>query len=116
MTNIIKKIREDKQEYRRQMEKVKALPEGYQFVFEKMQGYMWGFAGGDGLDMLKTQYELIALFEESAAEGKHVLDVTGKDVAAFCEELIRGNRQWMDGKRKRLNHALQQAAQANEDT
>lgn len=107
MTNLIKKIREDKKEYRLQMEKVKLLPEGYQFVFHKMQEYMWSFAGGDGLDMLRTQYELIELFETGAAQGKHVLDITGKDVAGFCDELMRGNRLWTDYYRKKLNHAME---------
>lgn len=106
MSNIIKKICEDKKEYREQMEKVKALPEDYQFVFEKIQGYMWSFAGGDGLDMLKTQYDLIELFEAGAAEGKHVLDVTGEDVAGFCDELMRGNKLWTDRQRKKLNQNM----------
>ncbi len=101
--NIIKRIREDKKEYRDYMARVQALPDGYQFVFEKMQGYMWSFAGGDGLDMLKTQYELIALFEASAAEGKHVLEVTGEDVAGFCDGLMHGNKLWIDRQRQKLN-------------
>lgn len=103
MTNIIKKIREDKKEYSLQMSRVNALPEGYQFVFKKMQDYMWSFAGGDGLDMLKTQYDLIELFETSAADGKHVLEVTGKDVAGFCDELISGNKLWTDRQRNKIN-------------
>ncbi|MEF9945252.1 MAG: DUF1048 domain-containing protein [Lachnospiraceae bacterium] len=107
MANVIKKIQEDKKEYRRQMARVAALPEDYRFVYEKMQNYMWSFASGSGMDMLKTQYELIDLFETSALEGKHVLSVTGKDVAVFCDELVRGNRLWVDSKRKKLNKDMQ---------
>ena len=70
MLEFIKKMIGDKKEYREQMARVEALPEDYRFVFEKIQGYMWNFAGGDGSDMLKTQYELIELFEASAADGK----------------------------------------------
>lgn len=106
MTNIIKKICEDKKEYRKQIEKVKALPEDYQFVFEKIQSYMWSFVGGDGLDMLKTQYELIELFEAGAADGKHILDITGEDVAGFCDELMHGNKLWIDRQRKKLNRDM----------
>ena len=103
---LMNRMREDKKRYRDQQERIQALPPDYRFVLEKMQGYMWSFAGGDGFDTLRTQEEVLALFEAGAAEGKHVLDVTGEDVAGFCDELMRGNRSWMDGRRRRLNRAL----------
>ena len=106
MSNIIKNLVEDKKEYNRQMARVKTLPEDYQFVFDKMQKYMWSFAGGDGYDMLKTQYDLIELFEYSVAENIHVLEVTGQDVAGFCDELMRGNKLWIDSIRKKLNNDM----------
>ena len=96
----------DKKEYKEQMARIEAMPEDYRFVFEKMQGYMWSFAGGDGSDMLKTQQELIELFETSAAEGKHVLEVTGEDVAGFCDEFIRDTKKWTDNYREKLNRNL----------
>ncbi len=103
MLNLINKFIGDKKEYKDQMARVAALPEDYRFVFEKMQGYMWQFAGGDGMDMLKTQYDLIELFESGAATGKHVLEITGDDVAGFCEELICDTKKWQDSYRNRLN-------------
>lgn len=96
----------DKKEYKEQMARIEAMPEDYRFVFEKMQGYMWSFAGGDGSDMLKTQQELIELFETSAAEGKHVLEVTDEDVAGFCDEFIRDTKKWTDNYREKLNRNL----------
>jgi len=36
---------------------------------------------------------LIELFEVGEADGKHVLKVTGDDVAEFCDELIRSSSQ-----------------------
>lgn len=107
MQNIIKKMRDDKKEYRDQMARIAALPEDYRFVFAKLQNYMWSFAGGDGFDMLKTQYDLIDLFEAGAVQGRQVLDITGEDVAGFCDELIRGNKLWTDSVRNRLNHRIQ---------
>lgn len=108
MENLIQKMREDKQEYRRQMARVERLPEDYKFVYEKIQDYMWSFAGGSGYDMLKTQYDLIDLFEAGAAEGKHVLEITGEDVAGFCDELIRDNKLWTDRLRKKLNKGMKE--------
>jgi DNA-binding ferritin-like protein (Dps family) len=116
MPNILKRIREDKKEYRRQMEKVKALPADYRFVYEKIQGYMWSFAGGNGLDMLNTQYDLIELFEAGAAEGKHVLDITGKDVAGFCDGLIRDNKLWTDRRRKKMNRDMKKRLEKGGDS
>lgn len=114
MGNIIQRMREDKREYRAQKAKVEALPQDYRFVYRKMEDYMWGFAGGDGFDMLHTQYALIQLFEESAAQGLHVLDVTGQDVAGFCDELIRDNKLWTDRVRQRLNQKVQQRLERRE--
>lgn len=106
MLEYIKKMLEDKKEYREQMARVNALPEEYRFVFHKIQNYMWEFVGGDGLDTLKTQYDLIELFEAGAAENKRVLDITGKDVAYFCDELMRDNKQWRDNCRSKLNRDI----------
>ncbi len=106
MIKRIQKMIGDKKEYKEQMARIEAMPEDYRFVFEKMQGYMWSFAGGDGSDMLKTQQELIELFETSAAEGKHVLEVTGEDVAGFCDEFIRDTKKWTDNYREKLNRNL----------
>lgn len=106
MFEWIKKIRESKREYSKNMARVAALPDDYRFVYEKIVVYIWSFAGGTGMDMLKTQYDLIELFEEGAAQGKNVLDVTGTDAASFCDELIRENRLWTDGLRRRINRKI----------
>ena len=103
MLDFINKLIGDKREYKEQMARVAALPEDYRFVYEKIQNYMWSFAAGSGMDMLRTQYELIDLFEEGVAENKHVRDITGEDVAGFCDDLIRGNKLWIDSQRKKLN-------------
>lgn len=103
MQEFIKKVFGDKKEYKQQMARVKALPEDYQFVFNKIQKYMWNFAAGDGYDMLKIQYELIDLFEAGAAEGKQVLEITGEDVAEFCDELLRNAKTYTENWHDKLN-------------
>lgn len=106
MQNPLKKIREDKKAYKERMAVVDTLPEDYQFVFHKIHDYIWSFAGGSGMDMLQTEYDLIGLFAEAAESGLPVLDVTGKDVAGFCDELIRDNKSWMDSYRRRLDEYI----------
>ena len=102
----IKKIIESKREYKQQMARVKALPKDYQYVFKKIQEHMWMFASGSGYDMLKIHYDLIELFEAGAADGKHVLEITGEDVAAFCDELLRSARTYTEDWREKLNRDI----------
>ena len=102
----VKKIIESKREYRQQMARVAALPKDYQYVFKKIQGYMWNFAGGNGYDMIKIHYDLIELFEAGAAEGKHVLEITGEDVAAFSDELLRSARTYTEDWHEALNRDI----------
>lgn len=102
----IKKMIESKREYKQQMARVEALPKDYQYVFKKIQGHMWMFASGAGYDMMKIHYDLIELFEAGAAEKKHVLEITGEDVATFCEELLRNARTYTEDWREALNRDI----------
>lgn len=102
----IKKMIESKREYKQQMARVEALPEDYQYVFKKIQKHMWMFAAGAGYDMMKIHYDLIELFESGAANGKHVLEITGEDVAAFCDELLRSARTYTEDWRETLNQDI----------
>ena len=112
----IKKMRESKREYKQQMARVKALPEDYQYVFKKIQGHMWNFAAGAGYDMMKIHSDLIELFEVGAAEGKRVLEITGEDVAAFCDELLRNANTYTENWREALNRDIQKKLGKKSDT
>ncbi len=102
----IKKIREEKRKYKEQMARIENLPSDYQYAYKRIQKYMWSFAAGDGYDMLEIQYELLDLFEESALNGKTVLEITGEDVAEFVDELLRNASTYTFNQRERLNKAI----------
>ncbi|QCR32490.1 DUF1048 domain-containing protein [Lysinibacillus sp. SGAir0095] len=106
MMELFKKLIGDKKEYKMMMARVEALPEDYQFVFKKIQNYMWNFAAGNGMDMLNIQYELIDLFEEGAAEGRQVLEITGTDVASFADELVANAKTYVAKYREDLNESI----------
>ncbi|WP_422661199.1 DUF1048 domain-containing protein [Paenibacillus sp. EC2-1] len=106
MIEMIKKLMGDKKEYKMMMARVDALPEDYQFVFKKIQNYMWNFATGNGMDMLQMQYELIDLFESGAADGREVLEITGDDVASFADELVANARTYVAKYREDLNQSI----------
>jgi DNA-binding ferritin-like protein (Dps family) len=67
---------------------------------------MWMFAAGSGYDMMKIHYDLIELFEEGAAAGKRVLEITGEDVAAFCDELLKSAQTYTENWRETLNRDI----------
>jgi DNA-binding ferritin-like protein (Dps family) len=106
MLEMFKKLIGDKKEYKMMMARVAALPEDYQFVFKKIQNYMWNFSAGNGMDMLHIQYELIDLFEAGAAEGRQVLDITGEDVASFADELVANAKTYVSKYREDLNESI----------
>lgn len=99
----IQKLRDDKRRYRRMMARVKALPSDHRFVYDKATHYMWNFAAGDGYDMVEVQYGLIELFEQGAADGKSPLEITGTDVAAFCDELLSNAKTYTADYKTKLN-------------
>ena len=51
----------------------------------------------------KKEWNVLGLFETSAAQDKRVLEVTGEDVAAFCDERLRGATSYVDTWRASLN-------------
>ena len=106
MVNFIKKILDDKKEYKEMMARVEALPGDYPEAYKKICNYMWGFASGSGMDMLRIQYDLIDLFEAGAADGKDVLEVTGEDMIAFANGLTDQAKRWDDKLRNNLNRSI----------
>lgn len=112
----IKKMIKSKREYKQQMARVETLPKDYQYVFKKIQGHMWMFAAGSGYDMMKIHYDLIELFESGAADGKTVLEITGGDVAAFCDELLRSACTYTENWREALNRDIQKKLGKGKDS
>ncbi len=102
----VKRFAREKREYKEMQERAKALPEDYRYVFHKIQYYMWSYSGGDGMEMIRIFAGLLDLFETGAAEGKRVLDITGEDVAAFCDELLRNAKTYMGNWREALNRDI----------
>jgi DNA-binding ferritin-like protein (Dps family) len=85
-----------KKKWRAHMARVNALPQDYQIVYKEIQRYLFKVGPvelTDGTDLLSG---IIDLFEEGAALGKGVLEVTGSDVAAFCDDLIKDSKTFAD--------------------
>ena len=102
----IRHIAREKRKFREMQKRTKALPGEYRYVFKKIQHYMWMHSGGSGMDMLPIFTDLLDLFETGAAEGKRVLEITGEDVASFCDELLRNARTYTQDWHEDLNRDI----------
>jgi DNA-binding ferritin-like protein (Dps family) len=91
----IRDIIEGKKQWRAHVARVKALPPDYQIVYKELQKYLFK-VGPIDLHEGPLLSEIIDFFEEGAAAGKGVLELTGTDVAAFCDGLIKDSRTYAD--------------------
>ncbi|SFC26804.1 DNA-binding ferritin-like protein (Dps family) [Bacillus sp. OV322] len=108
--SIIKKIigsLDDKREWKEIEARGKALPSEYRHAYNAIKKYLWT-AGGptDWKDTSRIFCGILDLFEQGAAEGKKVTDLTGEDVAAFCDELVKDTKTWNDKYRAKLNDTI----------
>ena len=93
----IQDIIEGKKKWRAHMARVKALPQDYQIVYKEIQNYLFKVGPVDlTTDETGLLSGIVDLFAEGAALGKGVLEVTGSDVAAFCDDLIKDSKTYAD--------------------
>ena len=92
----IQDIIEGKKEWRAHVARVKALPQDYQIVYNEIQKYLYKVGPVELTEGISLLTGIVDLFEEGAALGKDVLEVTGRDVAAFCDELIKDSKTYAD--------------------
>ena len=91
---------DDKRAYRDNEARAKALPTEYATAYKEIKNYIFHTSGIITIEPLKV---LVDMLEEAAANGKHVLEITGPDVAAFADELVRGEKSYFEQQRKKLN-------------
>lgn len=91
---------DEKSEYKKNEARAKALPDEYATAYKEIRNYLFQTSGITSMEPLKV---LVDILEEAAANDRRVVDVTGPDVAAFADELVRGEKSYFDGQRKKLN-------------
>jgi DNA-binding ferritin-like protein (Dps family) len=87
----IQDVIEGKRQWRAHLARVRALPPDYQIVYKEIQRYFFKVGLVDLPDgpLLSG---IVDFFEEGVAAGKGVLELTGNDVAAFCDDLSSASR------------------------
>jgi DNA-binding ferritin-like protein (Dps family) len=106
MKNILDTIIGDmgeKKAYRQNEKRAKALPAEYAAAYKEIKNYLFHTSGILTMEPLGA---LVDMLEEAAAEGKHVVDITGSNVAAFADELVRGESSYFDKQRQKLNRSF----------
>lgn len=108
--NLIDKIvgnLEDKKEWKAMEARAKALPSEYHTAYNAIKKYMWTAGGpSDWTDTKRIFGGILELFEEGAAQGRKITDLTGEDVAGFCDELVKDAKTWRDKYRTKLNDTI----------
>ncbi|BAC15276.1 DUF1048 domain-containing protein [Oceanobacillus iheyensis] len=105
----IQDIIEGKKEWRAHKARVKALPKDYQIVYKEIQKYLFKVGPVELTDGIGLLSGIIDLFEKGAHMGKDVLEVTGEDVAAFCDELIKDSKTYADLYQESVNQTVNEA-------
>lgn len=106
MANFINTVIGDlneKREYLETEKRAKALPKEYAKAYKEIKKYIFNTSGILSMQPLRT---LVELFEEAAANDQKVVDVLGTDVAGFADELVKGEKSWMDAQKEKLNKKL----------
>jgi DNA-binding ferritin-like protein (Dps family) len=106
MSIVLTRIAGDKKEWRAMEARAKGLPRDYRVVYDATKSYLWKFTSGDGKDVVIVLKDVLAIFESSAADGRNVRDVTGGDVAAFCDGRLRQTPSYQGTWRTSLNREV----------
>lgn len=111
----IRDIIEGKKEWRAHVARVKALPQDYQIVYKEIQKYLFKVGPVELTEGTGLLSGIIDLFEDGAASGKGVLEVTGTDVAAFCDELIKDSKTYAEVYQESVNQKVNKAIRESTD-
>jgi DNA-binding ferritin-like protein (Dps family) len=98
-----------KKEWRAHMARVKALPQDYQIVYKEIQKYLFKVGPVELTESTGLLSGIVDLFEEGKAHGKSVLEVTGSNVASFCDDLIKDSNTYADLYQESANHDISKA-------
>ncbi|MFC4778997.1 DUF1048 domain-containing protein [Paenibacillus sp. GCM10023252] len=90
----IQDIMNGKKEWRAHVARVKGLPQDYRIVYKEIQNYLFKVGPVELTDGSSLLSGIVDLFEEGANMGRGVLEVTGTDVAAFCDDLIKNSKTY----------------------
>jgi len=111
----IQEMIDGKKKWRLHMARVKALPQDYQIVYHELQKYLFKVGPVELTNGIGLLSGIVDFFAEGAALGKGVLEVTGRDVAAFCDDLIKDSKTYADVYQESVNREVNKAMKRESD-
>lgn len=105
---------EQKKQYKEQTSRLKSLPQPYAKAALGIHRYLLVQSGiTDGDTMITMFTDLADLFEQAAANGTALREITGSNAADFADDFTSayGGQRWIDKERKRLAETINQAEQ-----
>ncbi|MGL5312166.1 MAG: DUF1048 domain-containing protein [Peptostreptococcaceae bacterium] len=96
----------EKKEWNEHVKRVKALPKDYQIVYREIQKYLFKVGPVELNESTDLLSGIVDFFEEGVSLGKSVLEVTGNDVAAFCDDLIKDSKTYADIYQESINKEI----------
>lgn len=101
--DIIKEKKEWRRKYQDYDNRIKNLPEDYQIVYKEIEKYYHRVGLADLTEEMEILSGILEIFEEGASENKDVLEVTGSDVASFCDDLIKDSKTFTEVIQEAIN-------------
>jgi DNA-binding ferritin-like protein (Dps family) len=103
---------EQKKRYREYKARAERLPANYRTAIDAVERYMQYFGPGTGDGTVRMLEDLIDLFEQGAANGTPIREITGADPVEFAETFLRNypEGRWITRERERLTRAIARAA------
>lgn len=89
-----KQIIDEKRQWNQLTARIKLMPKEYQIVYKEIQKYIFKVAVLNPQQIIELFTNLIELFELGIVDQKQVLEITGSDVAEFCDQLIEDYDQF----------------------
>ncbi len=108
MNGLLNKIIGDlqgKKEWKAIEARANSLPQEYRTVYNEIKNFVW-HGGVGAIDPTDLFTQIVDKFEAGIAAGKHVLEVTGDDVATFVDSLVHDKKTYEDSLREELNRAI----------
>lgn len=93
----------EKKSYRDNEKRANNLPTEYADAYKEIKRYIFSTSG---ILTMGPLVSLVDLLEEASVNNRRVTDVTGPDVAAFADELVRDEKSYKDLQRDKLNKKL----------
>jgi DNA-binding ferritin-like protein (Dps family) len=113
MTMFLKKMVDEKRQYRQYRARKEDLPDDYRAAVDAVERYLMYFGAITRGDILVYMLnDLADLFEQSVADGTPIRGIVGDDPVEFAETFLQNyaEGQWIITERQRLTTAIDLAA------